>query len=387
MNDRPVAKTLIALAALLVFEPEGAQLPASERPQEPQPSIATITAAWARRQAGLTTLRLTWHTDRTAAGFYAMVRAFNSPKPPRRRGAQPAKTAPSNSTPKDLSVTLRSQSALCLAHDRLAYTSDTEGVDKICGPDPQFRIPSHVQMILSGGNLRKYSDSRTSPKVADAKTAWIASRRAQGTFEMGLPEIKPLALALRPLTSTVAPSDLARYKILPIRGRIGADSCLILEPGGDERSGTIAPRASFWVDPARDYVIVRAVVENKGRCQRQTDIAYDRTPGGEWLPITWSVVLLGQKGGLDEQFRSTRDAVLLGGTLPPSIFELDRADSLLAESNRALADQPERPPRRATAGAHRRPGPSFLTVTNAVLAVLVTGGYVASKYKATLVKR
>ena len=54
-------------------------------------------------------------------------------------------------------------------------------------------------------------------------------------FEMGLPEIKPLAPRTAPPTSTVSPSELAKYTISPIRGRIGADTCLILEPNVDER--------------------------------------------------------------------------------------------------------------------------------------------------------
>ncbi len=388
MNDRPVGNTLVALAALLLIQPLGAELPASERPQAPQPSTATITEAWARRQAALKTIRVTWHTERTAAGFYTMIKALNSPKPAK-HGAKPTATKAPSAASGDLSVTIRSQSELCLAGDRLAYTSDTAGMDKICGPDAKFRIPSHVQMILSGGSLQKYSDSRMSPKVADAKTASITSRSARSCFEMGLPEIKPLALALRPLTSTVSPSELAKYTISPIRGRIGADTCLILEPNVDERSGRSVPRASFWVDPARDYVVVRAVVESKDRCQRQTDITYDRKPGGDWVPMTWSVILLSQNGGLDQQFRSTRDSVSVGAPLPPSTFELDRADSLLAESNRTSALQQPEPSRgdRVSVGSHMRPGPSFLAVTNAVLAVLVTGGFLARKYKEMLVKQ
>jgi hypothetical protein len=79
--------------------------------------------------------------------------------------------------------------------------------------------------------------------------------------------------------------------------------------------------------------------------------------------------------------------VLVGGSLPPSAFELDRADSLLAESNRTRAEQlaPSRRDRTSVA-SHTRPGPSFIVVTNAFLAVLVTGGYLTRKYKGMLVK-
>jgi hypothetical protein len=386
MNHRRVGQTLLALAALSLSQPPGAHLPANERAQALRPSIATITEAWARRQAALNTIRITWHTERTAAGFYAMIKSFNSPKPAKQRSQRSPEKASQN--PMDLIVTLRSQSVLCLADDRLAYTSDTEGVDKICGPAPKFRIPSHVQMILSGGNLRKYSDSRTSANVADAQTASITSRSARRCFEMGLPEIKPLALALRPVTSTVAASDLAKYKISTVRGRIGADAYLILEPIADERSGKVGPRTSYWLDPAQDYAIVRAVVECKGRCQRQIDITYDSKSGGGLAPMTWSVILLNQNGGLDQQFRSIRDTVLVGGSLPPSTFEIDRADSLLAKSRQTAAEQRDSPQRDiARTGSEKRPGPSFIVVANAALAVLVTGGYLAQKYKGMLVKR
>jgi hypothetical protein len=385
MIDPRVAKMLIALAALLTIQLPDAQVPASERGQAPQPSIATITAAWARRQAALKTIRITWHADRRAPGFFAMINALNSSRPSRHRIPQPGRKGPS--TPTDLILTLHSQSVLCLAHDRLACTIDTEGIDKLCGPEAEFRIPSHVQMILRGGTLRTYSDSRASPKVGDAQTASITSHNARGSFEMGLPEISPIVLALRPETSTVAASHPAAYRISPIRGRVGADTCLIIEPSVDERSGKAAPRTSFWVDPARDYVIVRSVIESKGRCQRQTDITYDRKPGGEWMPITWSIILLDRDGGLDQEFRSTRDGVSAGASLPPSTFELDRADSLLAESNRTRAELGELSQReRASAGSHKRPGPSFIAVTNAALAVFITGGYLASKYKGRLVR-
>ena len=385
MNDCFVGKTLVALAAFLLLEPPGAKLPASERSGAPEPSIATITDAWARRQAALKTLRMTWHTEHTAVGFYAMIQTLNSPKPARHRGARPAKKAPSG--PKSLTITLHSKSVLCLADDRLAYTSDTEGIDRICAPEADFGMPSHVQMILSGGSLRKYSDSRTSPMVADANTAAITSRSGRNCFEMGLPEIKPLALALRPLTSTLGSIDLSKYTISPIHGRIGADTCLILEPGVDAQSSNADPRASFWVDPARDYAIVRAVVDSKGRCQRLIDITYDREPGGNWLPTIWSAVLITPNGNLDQQFRSTRDAVSVGGSLPPSTFDFDRADSLLAEHNRTIANQARLARSDMTkARSQRRPGPSFVVVTNAVLAVLITGGYLAHKYKGMLVK-
>jgi hypothetical protein len=143
------------------------------------------------------------------------------------------------------------------------------------------------------------------------------------SFQDGtLPDIRPLMLALRPLAGQLGGIDLAAYRIADKRPTLNGISCLLLEPikdGGPQRRAKV----SFWVDPARDYLVLRSVITLEGRDFRTSDIVYEQNAARAWIPSRWDVA---------ERFSGRRDfnfaiharrlKAIVGEPIAPAEFEL-----------------------------------------------------------------
>jgi hypothetical protein len=342
--------------------------------------MATIAQAWAKREAALKTLRIAWHQGDSSLGVTAAIRALNSSRVvmDRRRGG---KTPPA-SVPGPSMVSLKTQSAVCVDGERFAYISDTAGTEQINGPQSRFRLPSHVHLAATRAKVEKYCDYRSTAGAPDPVHATFSSRRPEDSFELRLPDIQPLILALRPLATHLSFIDLSKYKVSPVRGMIGEQICVIIEPidqPGKDKPGE--SRQFYWLDPARDYVIARAVVETKGRCSRRIDIAYEHIDAG-WVPSGWSVLTLSQKGHMDQARRSTRAALSIGNPLPAAMFTIEKPLKTPASVASEVSDRRQLARTGARAAASQRVGRVwFVVASNALLGVVLTGLYTVRKYK------
>ncbi len=375
-----LAVRILAAAVTVANGPPGG-LARAETPHPPEPTIAAISAAWAKRQAALKTVRIAWHEDESTIGFGAVVKALNASRD--RVGRRSSGKAISEAAKTSEIVSLKTRGVVCLDDERFAYVGDTSGAVQVAAAKARFRIPSHVQLVVTPFKAEKYYDYRFAADVSDPASGVASARHPESCFELRLPGIQPLILALRPLSARLSFFDLAKYRVSPLRGMIGGQTCVIIEPVDEQPNDQHGqPRRSFWLDPARDYVILRAVVEKNGRCSRQTDIAYEYDGVAGWVPVTWSVLILDGKGHMIQHHKSVRDEFSNGRPLPASVFVIDRPSEKPARIA-AKEDHDQHDVRTANGIATSRSGGRlrFVVASNALLAAFSIAVYVAWKSK------
>jgi hypothetical protein len=336
-------------------------------------STKTIAEAWSRRQKIAKTVRIVWRQQYTTAGPTGRLAELES-----RRGKDLSlEGAQSSASPL---VTLERVSVLCLDGDRFAYSYDTKGIEQVNKPNARKQFPSHYKVVFTESTYAKYSDMRSSPSIPDTATAIVTIDRPDRCDAPKLPDVRPLVLALRPLTQRLSFIDLSECKVAPARGTIGESSCLILEPKDD----TSYPRKSYWVDPARDYLILRAINSVAGQGMLQTDIVYDQDPVLGWVPKSWSVVDLDGAGHLQNSFRSSVGELSLNQPIPVAEFTVEghdgatvndvRESDFIRSRDRARRDSAELSPQSSSRLL-------IVVVGNIVLLSLVVGVVAVRRWK------
>ncbi len=90
----------------------------------------------------------------------------------------------------------------------------------------------------------------------------------------------PLA-AFRPLSRHGLQCQLDACKILAETSIVAGVRCVIMEETSQENF-----KRRFWMDPLRDFLILRT----RGEFQEQLDIQYSQDSAGRWLPTSWNAI-------------------------------------------------------------------------------------------------
>ncbi len=90
-----------------------------------------------------------------------------------------------------------------------------------------------------------------------------------------------MLLAFRPVDSFLGSIDPAAFRVLPQRGKLGDVSCVIIEA---IEEGQFGSQTSYWLDPARDYLVLCKHETRRGRDNQRMDISYRHDPVAGWVP-------------------------------------------------------------------------------------------------------
>jgi hypothetical protein len=264
-------------------------------------AIKPIVDVWAKREAATKNARFVWRQENTSVGILKLIAADAA-----RRGIVKPSAA---SAP---AVAISQVSSLCLDGDRFSYTVDTEGAK-------EFQMPPHYRSTFDGTTSQSYAAIETENRRAGTGTATI--RLDSSNLDMTRPSVRPLLLAFRPLNQRFGRINMLDYRVSPARGRIGEVSCLILEHAGEQQ-----PHKSYWLDPDRDYIVLRELQTFKGQEQVRTDIFYERDESFGWIPRSWKVVTLDRKGSFDGSFIATVSEYKINLGIRSSEFQLELPD-------------------------------------------------------------
>jgi hypothetical protein len=82
-------------------------------------------------------------------------------------------------------------------------------------------------------------------------------------------------------------TDWHTLKVLNYQEDVNGSKCYLLRHSyGD--SGKDGPASTWWVDPSKDYAIVRHVYESRpGRISSQFDVTYQKDAEHGWVPRLW----------------------------------------------------------------------------------------------------
>jgi hypothetical protein len=95
-------------------------------------------------------------------------------------------------------------------------------------------------------------------------------------------------IAFRPLSNYGIAIDLNSCEILPGATWVDAARCLVVEERTSVAATKIARR--FWVDPHRDFLVLRASVSVDEVLREQVDVHYAQNSAQRWLPVSWSAI-------------------------------------------------------------------------------------------------
>ncbi len=278
---------------VLVLVVAGACGPAVNRAdaQQAVPTIRVIADAWAKRQADLKTVKLIWRQEESAASAWQFIRD---------QGGAPGSL--------DAEAVFESVGTLFLDGDSVAVLKDIYDPRAKALQTSTARTPLHSKSILKGGECRRHF---AGPPGAFPDIAVYGPAKQFQEFQV--PDKRALGLALRPLTAQIGGIDLATYHV-GRRQTLDGVSCVVLEPKEGDGFTT-----SYWVDPARDYLIVRAVDKRDGNELRTIDISYEQVAAHRWLPSRWEIVGKGSYNGLN---RGHRLKTTVGEPIAAEEFEL-----------------------------------------------------------------
>jgi hypothetical protein len=121
-------------------------------------------------------------------------------------------------------------------------------------------------------------------------------------------------------------------------GRIDGRECVILQLSATARGGA-RPIHEMWVDPSRDYCVVRTRTTSRdGDPRRQIDIEHRQDADGVWLPSGWEHVSLDPDGSTRSSDTTEVTRVEIG-PLGAELFQIHPPAGTLVVDGRVNAGQ------------------------------------------------
>ncbi|WP_339910974.1 hypothetical protein [Symmachiella dynata] len=140
-----------------------------------------------------------------------------------------------------------------------------------------------------------------------------------GSDEVNSTYLKPFLWCYRPSMSSVLVAPLEKFDITQERAAYQDRDCVVLR-----YQPTPTTKFELWLDPSRDFVIVRQQFIRDGLVANQLDVEY--LPVDEtrvWLPQEWRFAMLDKKGKSLLSMNGTLTRAEINPTLPDADFEFE----------------------------------------------------------------
>jgi hypothetical protein len=133
--------------------------------------------------------------------------------------------------------------------------------------------------------------------------------------ELTRPAYAPIRITYAPSRGAKNPLDIAKCWLSARQGVVDGRACLLLEE---------TPNIEWWVDPARDYTVVRRFSKGRdGQVRSWWECSYVQDAAHGWVPSTWKYASNNKDGSLQ---RATEYSVTAYAINPPAgedDFQLD----------------------------------------------------------------
>jgi hypothetical protein len=120
-------------------------------------------------------------------------------------------------------------------------------------------------------------------------------------------DLVPILFTYRAMQSGLSKIYPENCGLFDQKGDVDGHECFIVEQP-DER---ISHVYAYWVDPSRDYVVVRYVIRVEGKDRGQTNVTYSEDEAQGWVPASWNFVWLNSDGSLaiSKTYRVTKYSI------------------------------------------------------------------------------
>ncbi len=160
---------------------------------------------------------------------------------------------------------------------------------------------------------------------------WHAGRgggTAQGTIlsqptydDIQNVHLRAITLCLRPLDPTFNGGvPLSDFEVVSREETVDGRACLLLRQRADASQHKIVNL--LYVDPAREFVVLKWAEEVNGKLSAEIDISYAQDALIGWVPSGWSLVFM-PGGVIDERCTSTVTGYALNEQLADKLFVID----------------------------------------------------------------
>jgi len=135
---------------------------------------------------------------------------------------------------------------------------------------------------------------------------------------------KPLTLTYRVLEPRMGGYQRSKFRMTPRRAEIGGAQCVVVAIGTE----TAPQYSEFWVDPTKDYSVVRYRKMASGKLRHQIDMEYREDPTG-WIPKRWKMITVDNDGSLRSSLEDELTNLSLNASLPDSDFDIEIPEGTL----------------------------------------------------------
>jgi pimeloyl-ACP methyl ester carboxylesterase len=96
-------------------------------------------------------------------------------------------------------------------------------------------------------------------------------------------------LAFRPLSRAGIGCELDACELGSATGHVAGIRCIVLQE--TKRHGDNEFKRLYWIDPKRDFLVLRTIVRINGTVREQLDVEYRQNADQKWIPATWKMAV------------------------------------------------------------------------------------------------
>ncbi|MCI0639872.1 MAG: hypothetical protein L0Y70_12415 [Gemmataceae bacterium] len=131
--------------------------------------------------------------------------------------------------------------------------------------------------------------------------------------------LQPILMTYRSMTAGMCAWNLEDFILSRQTAVINKKVCLEL----NRRLAFVKLETKLWVDPARDFVIVRILTLDDNVVTNKIDVEYDQNAEMVWVPKEWEVTFNNPKGNLERTYKSRVTEYSINPTGASPHFDID----------------------------------------------------------------
>ena len=198
-------------------------------------------------------------------------------------------------------------------------------------PSPDGPINQHVVYAFDGTISKDYHPLGTPFGII---------HKEKRSRALDYAAVKPILCAFRPFTSTETSLDESGPPVKVATGIIDGQQCFVISRQASEQHEV---DFKVWVDPSREFSIVRVSKRYNGTLVTQYDINYERDPRYSWVPTSWKSSVWDQRSAkLKSSSRCEVTTCEINPRIAPSEFQLQFPPGTLVTDSRNSTDYIQR---------------------------------------------
>jgi len=291
---------VIAVAVFLVCPPypeARAQAPSSA----PAVTIEQVRRAWQGRQDRVRSARVAWSEERFMAALPEKLRQA-------KLGGRLQPRFP------DRDLTFKATGAMSLSGNMLRYVHAGKYWHPFVG-----ELLDRTYTATFDGDKGQTHSTHDPPRPNDLPAVgFIKSERRHP--ERANDSLIPTLMTFRPYDANLGGVDVAQYAVSARAGAVEGVSCVLLEA----KKWIDGMRMDFWLDPHREFVVLRAEKRITGQPYPHfvIDVSYQKDASLGWIPSAWKYVNQGGGPAVREQTMARVTRYEINVSIPRSEFQI-----------------------------------------------------------------